>query len=81
MWKNIFMVWKKKNFHIVCMGSVWNNFFGSMQVKINSSCKKSFEMQKMDGSTFQKYFIKSGRNKESKKENIVVSFCRLILNF
>ena len=38
-------------------------------------------MQKMDGSTFQKYFIKSGRNKESKKENIVVSFCKLILNF
>ena len=30
----------KKNFHIVRMGSVWNNFFGSMQVKINSSCKK-----------------------------------------
>lgn len=34
-------------------------------------------MQKMDGSTFQKYFIKSGRNKESKPEEIV-SFCKLM---
>ena len=35
-------------------------------------------MQKMDGSTFQKYFIKSGRNKESKQEEIVISFCKLM---